>query len=157
MNTPVAMKYLTVTRETRESVELDFFQEVKMLKQLEHPNIIGYIGSIVDGKHFCLVTQFATEGSLREILRERGVMPNPDVRTILLGIARGMCYLHEEKSVMHRDLKTANILMTNTLEAKISNLSLAREFTGDAPSAYTAETGSYRWMAPEVITHMTVS
>ena len=154
MNTPVAMKYLTVTRETRESVELDFFQEVKMLKQLEHPNIIGYIGSIVDGKHFCLVTQFATEGSLREILQERGVMPNPDVRTILLGIARGMCYLHEEKSVMHRDLKTANILMTNTLDAKISNLSLAREFTGDAPSAYTAETGSYRWMAPEVITHM---
>ena len=56
------------------------------------------------------MTQFATEGSLREILQERGVMPNPDVRTILLGIARGVCYLHEEKSVMHRDLKTAKHL-----------------------------------------------
>lgn len=154
INTPVALKYLTVTRETRASVELDFFQEVKILRQLEHPNIIGYIGSIVDSKHLCLVMQLATEGSLREILQHGGMMSKQDVRTILLGIARGMCYLHEEKSVMHRDLKTANILITNTLEAKISNLSLAREFTGDGSSAYTAETGSYRWMAPEVITHL---
>jgi len=154
LNTPVVLKYLTVNRETRANVELDFFQEVKILRQLEHPNIIGYIGSIVDGKHLCLVTQLATEGSLQKVLQHGGVMSKQDVRTILLGIARGMRYLHEEKSIMHRDLKTANILITNRLEAKISNLSLAREFTGDGSSAYTVETGSYRWMAPEVIAHL---
>merc|ERR1711985_188682 len=76
----------------------------------------------------------------------------PNMETTLklaLDIAKGMVYL-SEKSIIHRDLKAANILMSDSGAVKIGDFGVARLLPRNE-ECMTAETGTYRWMAPEVI------
>ena len=63
---------------------------------------------------------------------------------IALDIANGMAYLHSQ-AILHRDLKPSNVLLTNNKRAKISDFGMSVAITGQE---LTAETGTYRWMAP---------
>ena len=72
---------------------------------------------------------------------------------IALDIANGMAYLHSQ-AILHRDLKPSNVLLTNNKRAKISDFGMSVAITGQE---LTAETGTYRWMAPEVIKHESYS
>jgi serine/threonine protein kinase len=72
---------------------------------------------------------------------------------IALDIANGMAYLHSQ-AILHRDLKPSNVLLTNNKRAKISDFGMSVALTGQE---LTAETGTYRWMAPEVIKHESYS
>ena len=72
---------------------------------------------------------------------------------IALDIADGMAYLHSQ-AILHRDLKPSNVLHTNNKRAKISDFGMSVALTGQE---LTAETGTYRWMAPEVIKHESYS
>jgi len=144
----VSLKYLTLKRE---DARLDFFQEVKMLRTLKNANVIMYIGSVVEGSELCLVTEFMAKGPLLEYLRKNGPMRKLEAIRVAVGIARGMTYLHEV-GVIHRDLRASNVLISGSFDAKICDFGLARRVPRDG-SKMTAETGTYRWMAPEVITH----
>ena len=147
----VALKYVTLKRDDVKSARLDFFQEVKMLRTLKHANLVGYVGSVVEGSELCLVTEFMAKGPLLEYLRENGPMRKVEAIRVAVGITRGMTYLHEV-GVIHRDLRAANVLLSGSFDAKISDFGLARRVPRNR-SRMTAETGTYRWMAPEVITH----
>lgn len=91
-----------------------------------------------------------SRGSVYEYVRRCGPLRLPAVLRIALEVCRGMDYLHRRR-IVHRDLKAANLLIDETGTVKIADFGVARVL--DQTGVMTAETGTYRWMAPEVIEH----
>jgi len=148
----VAIKCTSNGPDAPKTAVQDFYQEVNILRNLSHQNILGYVGSIVYEDKLCMVTELAQRGTVLNYLKENGPPSVALARSIATGVARGMLYMHDEKNTMHRDLKADNILLTASMDVKICDFGLARTVPTHI-SALTVETGSYRWMAPEVISH----
>lgn len=101
---------------------------------------------------FCVITEYLSGGSLRSFLhkREPGSVSPKEFVSIALDIARGMEYLHSQ-GVIHRDLKSENLLFTGDMCLKVVDFGIACE---EINCDYLNEDrGTYRWMAPEVINH----
>ncbi|XP_077437850.1 mitogen-activated protein kinase kinase kinase 21 isoform X2 [Vanacampus margaritifer] len=130
-------------------------QEAKLFSMLRHPNIIKLEGVCLDEPNLCLVMEYARGGTLNRALTGRRIPPHILVNWAVQ-IARGMHYLHEEAVVIHRDLKSSNILLLETIEnddigrktLKITDFGLAREWHN---TTKMSAAGTYSWMAPEVI------
>ena len=128
--------------------------EVKSLRKLHHPNIIRLLGSVYNESPltYCLVLEYCAGGDLHEALK-KSTHPKFFVK-IASDIAHGMAYLHN-RGIIHRDIKPANVLIagnvsTSSATAKVTDFGVAAtEFKQEM----TSETGTYRWMAPEVIRH----
>ncbi|GJP81679.1 hypothetical protein CLOP_g11821 [Closterium sp. NIES-67] len=125
----------------------EFSAEANILSCLNHRNIAKLLGICREGNFRCLVFEFVERGTLHALLHGGGGMRPPPSGTldwptrlrIAVGIAQGVCYLHEDASplIIHRDLKTANVLVDRDFTPKIADFGLAR--TVEAP----------RYMAPE--------
>lgn len=87
---------------------------------------------------------------MHDHLRKDGPLRHSEVLKIALDVARGMDYLHQMR-IIHRDLKAANLLLDDNGIVKIGDFGVARIIA--LGGCMTAETGTYRWMAPEVIEH----
>lgn len=111
----------------------EFHSELKMVSSFNHPNIIPFVGYCEDANEKIIVYKYATNGSLDHHLqdpqRRRRLTWEQRVK-ICLGAARGIQYLHsgvgEHSRVIHRDVKSANILLDDNLEAKICDFGLSR-------------------------------
>jgi len=122
--------------------------EIKHLKHLDHPNIVKFKGVCTQSSPFCLIMEFCPYGQLYEALRNgKEITP-----TLLVNWARqiadGMAYLHLFK-IIHRDLKSPNILVSNHETLKISDFGTWKQMS--EKSAKMTFTGTVSWMAPEVI------
>lgn len=92
-----------------------------------------------------------SRGSLFDFLHnEHNVLDLPTLLKFALDVCQGMSYLHQ-KGIIHRDLKSGNLLLDKNDVVKVADFGLAR--FQDGGGDMTAETGTYRWMAPEVINH----
>lgn len=123
-------------------------KEVELLSSLDHPNIIRLYAKSVDVHNLFCIIEFAENGSIRKYIEKR--LGQPDLKTSLrwaIEIAEGMNYLHE-KDLVHRDLKSDNVLLTADWTAKICDFGTARMM--DHTTKGTTS-GTYAWMAPEVI------
>lgn len=144
----------------------DFRLEVTMLSKLRHPNIILFLGACTVLPRMCILTEFCHGGSLFAALRKRSwrtCLSLQELRNVARHIARGMRYLHA-CHIIHRDLKSQNLLLDRPAEegcpvVKVADFGLSRNFrgigtvTGSVAGIMTSETGTYRWMAPEMIRH----
>ena len=135
--------------------------EVRALASLNHPNIVRYLGYVASPPNYCLVLEFCEEGDLHSALR-RPTPPN-FFFSVSGGVAAGLGCLHERR-LMHRDIKSANVLMARDsigrITPKLTDFGVAVELPDRSSSrggVLTAETGTYRWMAPEVIRHQPYS
>jgi len=128
----------------------EFMQEVSIMKKVRHKNIVQFIGACTSKPNLCIVFEYMSNGSLYDIIRKEGGLPPGTVTKVALSVARGMNYLHQ-CNIIHRDLKAANLLMDNGGVVKIADFGVARVLSNNGNM--TAETGTYRWMAPEVIEH----
>jgi len=149
--TPVAIKVLVCKKMTADLIA-EFEKEVAMMSSLRHPNICLFMGAVIDSPHRCIVTELMRRyGSLWDVLRM------PDVRLswhtkmrMALDICCGMNYLHMgTPPVLHRDLKSANLLVTDSLQVKLSDFGMAR--LKAHCQALTGNCGTLQWAAPEVI------
>jgi serine/threonine protein kinase len=128
----------------------EFMQELAVLRKVRHKHIVQLIGASTSPPKLCIVTEFMRRGSLLDYLhRHHPLRPGVQVK-LALDVARGMDYLHR-CSIIHRDLKAANLLMNEHDDCKVADFGVARVVDGAA--VMTAETGTYRWMAPEVVSH----
>ncbi|XP_010525852.1 PREDICTED: serine/threonine-protein kinase HT1-like [Tarenaya hassleriana] len=133
-------------------MEQQFQQEVMMLATLRHPNIVRFIGACRKSVVWCIVTEYAKGGSLRQFLtkRQNRAVPLKLAVKQALDVARGMAYVHG-LGYIHRDLKSDNLLIAADRSIKIADFGVARIEV--KTEGMTPETGTYRWMAPEMIQH----
>nr|CAD1844780.1 unnamed protein product [Ananas comosus var. bracteatus] len=129
----------------------EFAQEVYIMRKVRHKNVVQFIGACTRPPILCIVTEFMRGGSVFDFLHnKKGVFQLPDVLRIATDVSKGMNYLHH-CNIIHRDLKTANLLMDENEVVKVADFGVAR--VKAQSGVMTAETGTYRWMAPEVIEH----
>ncbi|XP_078154806.1 serine/threonine-protein kinase STY46-like [Carex rostrata] len=146
----VAIKILR-SEHLNENLWGEFIQEVNILRDLQHENIVRFIGACTKPPQYSIVTEFMSGGNLYDYLhKQKNVLELPKLLKFALDVCRGMEYLHQN-SIIHRDLKTANLLVDKEHVVKVADFGVAR-FQNQG-GVMTAETGTYRWMAPEVINH----
>ncbi|CAG7885934.1 unnamed protein product [Brassica rapa] len=146
----VAIKILKPERLDSE-LEKEFSQEVFIMRKVRHKNVVQFIGACTKPPHLCIVTEFMPGGSVYDYLhKQKGVFKLPALFKVAIDICKGMNYLHQN-NIIHRDLKAANLLMDENEVVKVADFGVAR--VKAQTGVMTAETGTYRWMAPEVIEH----
>uniref|UniRef100_T1HP97 non-specific serine/threonine protein kinase n=1 Tax=Rhodnius prolixus TaxID=13249 RepID=T1HP97_RHOPR len=143
----VAVKRLRLERvAVRGLEEIQFRTEVLTLSKLSHPNLLSLVGYSCDGPHLCLMYPFM-EGSRVLEWKER--------YDIACGTSRGLLYLHtySSKPLVHRDVKSANILLDENLTPKVGDFGLARQGSAGQNTSTVALTttvlGTSAYMAPE--------
>ncbi|CAL5384477.1 unnamed protein product [Camellia sinensis] len=146
----VAIKVLR-SEHLNDALEDEFAQEVAILREVQHSNVVRFVGACTKAPHLCIVTEYMPGGSLYEYIHKNHIVLNlPQLLQFAIDVCSGMEYLHQN-NIIHRDLKTANLLMDNDKVVKVADFGVAR-FQNQG-GVMTAETGTYRWMAPEVINH----
>ncbi|KAH0875581.1 hypothetical protein HID58_072943 [Brassica napus] len=131
-----------------------FFNEVNLISQIDHKNLVKLLGCSITGPESLLVYEYIANKSLHDYLFVRQDVPPLDWAKrfkILLGTAEGMAYLHEESNlrIIHRDIKLSNILLEHDFTPRIADFGLARLFPGDKTHISTAIAGTRGYMAPE--------
>lgn len=133
------------------ALENEFEMEVAILRRVHHRNVVRFIGASTKPPLLCIVTEFMPGGSLYDHLhKNHNKLELSQLLKCAIDVSKGMEYLHEN-NIIHRDLKTANLLMDSHNVVKVADFGVARFL--NQGGAMTAETGTYRWMAPEVINH----
>ncbi|KAJ4841623.1 Serine/threonine-protein kinase sty17 [Turnera subulata] len=146
----VAIKILKPERVSTEMLR-EFSQEVYILRKVRHKNVVQFIGACTRPPNLCIVTEFMAKGSIYNFLhKQKGTFKLPALIKVAIDVSKGMNYLHQN-NIIHRDLKTANLLMDENEVVKVADFGVAR--VQAQSGVMTAETGTYRWMAPEVIEH----
>ncbi|KAM4106581.1 hypothetical protein ACB094_04G075200 [Castanea mollissima] len=133
----------------------EFVTEIGMISALQHPNLVRLYGCCIEGNQLLLIYEYMENNSLARALFGREEhqlhLDWPTRRMICLGIARGLAYLHEESrlKIVHRDIKTTNVLLDKDLNAKISDFGLAKLDEGEQTHISTRIAGTIGYMAPE--------
>ncbi|XP_057987689.1 probable serine/threonine-protein kinase SIS8 isoform X2 [Hevea brasiliensis] len=149
--TEVAVKRFLDQGISVESLE-EFRSEVRIMKRLRHPNVVLFMGAVTRAPNLSIVTEFLPRGSLyRLIHRLNNQLDERRRLRMALDAARGMNYLHNcTPVIVHRDLKSPNLLVDKNWVVKVSDFGLSRmkhsTFLSSRSTAGTAE-----WMAPEVL------
>lgn len=131
-----------------------FFRECSIMTRLRHPNLVLLMGIVAEGETMLMVTELMERGSLYDCYHDEQMPAAPlaHVRRVLsatMDMARGMAYLHGRRPpVLHRDLKSPNVLVDEQWRCKVGDFGLSR--VRDAGKTMT-KVGSPLWVAPEVL------
>lgn len=146
---PVAIKML-ICQDFTPEILAEFESEVEIMSVLRHPNICRLLGACMDPPHRCLVVELLSRGSMWGVLRTNRSMDEATRFGFVNDTAKGMSYLHNfQPPILHRDLKSPNLLVDNQFNIKISDFGLAR--VKAHVQTMTGNCGTVQWMAPEVL------
>lgn len=122
------------------------------MKRLRHPNILLFMGAVTSPQRLCIVTEFLPRGSLFRLLQRNSAKFDWRKRVhMALDIARGMNYLHHcNPPIIHRDLKSSNLLVDRNWTVKVGDFGLSRLKHETYLTTKTGR-GTPQWMAPEVL------
>ncbi|KAF2290626.1 hypothetical protein P3X46_029361 [Hevea brasiliensis] len=135
--------------------EKEFRVEVEAIGHVRHKNLVRLLGYCIEGVHRMLVYEYVNNGNLEQWLH--GAMCHLGTLTwearmkILLGTAKALAYLHEaiEPKVVHRDIKSSNILIDDEFNAKVSDFGLAKLLGSGESHITTRVMGTFGYVAPE--------
>ncbi|KDD75764.1 protein kinase [Helicosporidium sp. ATCC 50920] len=151
----------------------DFRSEVEILRRVHHPNAVQFMGACTRHEPYVLVTELMRGGSLADAFRLSKAFTFRRALEVALDAARGLAYLHNPRRaspILHRDLKPGNLMLSgsayqsqeevvfNSGVVKLADFGLSKTLPVNKHSMngtykLTGETGSYRYMAPEVFRH----
>lgn len=150
----VAVKKLAVGSSR---VKTDFETEVRLVSNVHHRNLIRLLGCCNKGPELLLVYEYMAKGSLDKYLygEHRGTLNWKQRFAIIYGTARGLAYLHEQYhvTIIHRDIKSSNILLDDDLLPKICDFGLVRLLPEDQTHVSTRFAGTLGYTAPEYAIH----
>ncbi|PWA88516.1 phosphorylase kinase, gamma catalytic subunit [Artemisia annua] len=145
-----AMKEVEILPDDLKSAECikQLEQEIVVLSQLKHPNIVQYYGSEIVEDRFYIYLEYVHPGSINKYVREHcGGMTESIVRNFTRHIVSGLAYLHSTKTI-HRDIKGANLLVDANGVVKLADFGMAKHLDGQVNLSLK---GSPYWMAPELL------
>ncbi|CAO2171407.1 unnamed protein product [Urochloa humidicola] len=165
----VAVKQIRAAGKLDEKLEREFASEARILGNLRHNNIVKLLCCLSSTESKLLVYEYMENGSLDKWLHgdvlvagghpmararsaRRAPLDWPTRLKVAVGAAQGLCYMHHdcEPAIVHRDVKTSNILLDSEFKAKVADFGLARMLLQDgAPETMSAVAGSFGYMAPE--------
>ncbi|KAI4300251.1 hypothetical protein L6164_033648 [Bauhinia variegata] len=132
----------------------EFLSELSIIGSLRHRNLVRLQGWCHEKGEILLVYDLMPNGSLDKVLFEaRTPLPWPHRRKILLGVASALAYLHQEceNQVIHRDVKTSNIMLDEDFNARLGDFGLARQTEHDKSPDATVAAGTMGYLAPEYL------
>lgn len=146
----VAIKQVSLENIAQEDLNI-IMQEIDLLKNLNHKNIVKYLGSLKTKSHLHIILEYVENGSLANIIKPNKFGPFPEslVAFYIAQVLEGLVYLHEQ-GVIHRDIKGANILITKEGLVKLADFGVATKLTEADVNTHSV-VGTPYWMAPEVI------
>ncbi|KAL0011458.1 hypothetical protein SO802_006566 [Lithocarpus litseifolius] len=133
----------------------EFVTEIGMVSGLQHPNLVRLFGCCIESEQLLLVYEYMENNSLARALfgpaGGRLKLDWPARQKICAGIARGLAFLHEESTlkIVHRDIKSTNILLDGDFNPKISDFGLAKLYEEENTHISTRIAGTIGYMAPE--------
>lgn len=150
-HTVVAIKKLRVHQLAAQGLE-ELKREAQLMSQLRHPHIVSFYKVCTEPNNYCIVMEFCENGSLFHWLRKPESDGWPNRKRIGLEIARGLSYLHHH-DIVHRDLKSLNVLLDKNLNTKISDFGLSKIKTENSllSSRQPGVIGTLRWNPPELL------
>ncbi|XP_020109900.1 G-type lectin S-receptor-like serine/threonine-protein kinase LECRK2 [Ananas comosus] len=145
----IAVKKLD--RAAAKESEQEFTNEVRSIAQTHHKNLVKLLGFCNEGNHRMLVYEYMSNGSLTSFLFGSTRLEWNKRAQIIMGIARGLSYLHEDctTQIIHCDIKSQNILLNDDFIPKISDFGLAKLLRADQTRTNTAIRGTKGYVAPE--------
>ncbi|CAN4090480.1 unnamed protein product [Withania somnifera] len=134
----------------------EFKNEAKLLARVQHRNVVNLVGYCAHGVEKLLVYEYVANESLDKILFKsatRDALSWKRRHDIIIGIARGLLYLHEgsHTCIIHRDIKASNILLDDKWVPKIADFGMARLYPEDQTHVNTRVAGTNGYMAPECV------
>ncbi|KAJ2110750.1 kinase that interacts with cdc31p [Coemansia sp. RSA 922] len=141
----VAIKILNLDNEDDFS---DMQREINLLSQLRSPHIAQYYGSFVESSRMWIIMEYASGGSIHKLM-QAGPVEEKYTSSIMYGVLLALEYLHSS-GIMHRDIKAANILVTDEGVVQLCDFGVARQVMQASAKSYSF-VGTPYWMAPEVI------
>jgi len=152
LNTHVAIK--KVSRGSRQGVK-EYMSEVKIISQLRHKNLVQLFGWCHQHDDLLLIYEFMENGSLDYYLfKGKGLLTWKVRYNIARGLASALLYLHEEweECVLHRDIKSSNVMLDSNFNAKLGDFGLARLMDHGIGSKTTVLAGTIGYLPPEATT-----
>ncbi|KAI4328102.1 hypothetical protein L6164_020487 [Bauhinia variegata] len=155
----VKVRSATSTQGTRE-----FDNELKLLSEIRHENLVPLLGYCRENEQQILVYPFMSNGSLQDRLygepAKRKVLDWPTRLSVALGAARGLTHLHtfEGRTVIHRDIKSSNILLDHSMCAKVADFGFSKYAPQEGDSVASLEVrGTAGYLDPEYYTTQQLS
>ena len=146
-NAQVAIKEINMKTVSKKEMLL---MEIKVMKDLNHKNIINYIQSYIEGDVLWVVMEYLAGGPLTDVC-EQVCMPEEQIATICSEVLEGIHYLHMN-GILHRDIKSDNVLLGMNGSVKIIDFGFCADVgTKKDADCRTTVVGTPYWMAPEVI------
>ncbi|KAJ4788570.1 Proline-rich receptor-like protein kinase PERK8 [Rhynchospora pubera] len=133
--------------------EREFQAEVEIISRVHHRHLVSLVGYCIAEDHRLLVYDFVSNGTLHYHLHGKG-RPCMEWSTrvkVAAGSARGLAYLHEDchPRIIHRDIKSSNILLDDNFDAQVADFGLARLAENDVTHVSTRVMGTFGYLAPE--------
>ncbi|SCU78732.1 LAME_0A05556g1_1 [Lachancea meyersii CBS 8951] len=151
----VAVKQVEVPRygsqdETTLNVLEALRSEVSTLQDLDHINIVQYLGFENKNHFYSLFLEYVAGGSVGSLIRTFGCFEEPLVRFLAVQVLRGLSYLHS-KGILHRDMKADNLLLDVDGICKISDFGISKKSSNVYTNSDMTMRGTVFWMAPEMV------
>ncbi|GMY38614.1 L-type lectin-domain containing receptor kinase IX.1-like [Fagus crenata] len=148
--------YVAIKRVSEESTQgiKEYASEVKSISRLRHRNLVQLIGWCHEKKDLLLIYELMSNGSLEsQLFRGKSLLTWVARYNIARGLASALLYLHEEweQCVLHRDIKSSNVMLDSDLNAKLGDFGLARLVDHGKGSQTTALAGTLGYLAPECV------
>ncbi len=134
-----------------QSERTEAVNEIRLLASVRSPHIVGYHEAFVDGNRLCIVMEYAPYGDLSRALRKRQQQHKPLAEDLIwsyfIQIARGLSDLHNQR-ILHRDVKTANVLRMSGEVVKLGDLGVAKLMKSQMTNT---QIGTPHYMPPECV------